>query len=307
MTDGLTRIFHTPPFAHLIDILPPGVVLYGADGAALTQALRYCSRKVIGVDFMGPLSEIPPAEILGSVDVVLYTEGEKELIKNFHHLPRRKVLCRIPSGSGLFDSIKLVASLNIVPDLLQNLEEISAEQALDVVRYYLHHRALQVPIEPFHSILSRLVLSQNLDLWEMARYNPDHFVFLDAEGNVGLSYEDLADKRFLGNIHQDPVSWKKSEVYKDLSRYLDELPQTHPECLACPFFFFCRGYMRYKRAECSTLTAVLEELHQASVEINELRELFADAGQLPSRLEVEEGSLSRTANPQNRDIRDEPV
>ena len=56
-----------------------------------------------------------------------------------------------------------------------------------------------------------------------------------------------------------------------------------------------------------TLTAVLEELRQASVEIYELRELFADVGQLPAQLEVEEGSRSRTANPQNRDIRDEPV
>ncbi|RJX34961.1 MAG: hypothetical protein C4525_05915 [Desulfarculus sp.] len=263
---------HCPPLVAWSERLPLQVVLYGRDGALIEEGLAQLGPQAVGVDYFGPLSGAPRQQKLGERGMVVYPSGVEELVDNIHRLARGGVLVRLASGPGLLEQARLAASLGLPVDLLYNRSAISQEQAGGLLEHYLHHHALQAPLEPFHTILACLLDSRNLDLWELARCNPERYLFADQEGNLAASYDDLAAGRCLGSVWDPPGAWQQSGPGRGLREYQEGLPRLQPECLACQFFFFCRGFLRYQAASCQAWQEAFALLSQALGEIAQARE-----------------------------------
>jgi hypothetical protein len=280
-----SQILHFPPDKDLISRVSSKVWLYGDDGDSISEAIRKYPERVIGVDFFGHLDKVPEASFFENRDLVLYIKDTDELIANYHRLNPRRLMVQLDNRDHLFKSIKLVASMKLVPDLLPQMMTLSREEALNFLDYYLHYGVLEVSVEPFHAILDAMLQHMNLDLWEMSRANPRHFLYVDEQGRVAMSYKDLSEARILGSLDEDPENWKKSEYYNGFTRFFEELPEKHNECTICRFFFVCQAYPVFFGVSCDAWLAVFEEIHRASHEIQSLQEQMSALDMTPEKIE----------------------
>jgi hypothetical protein len=154
----------------------------------------------------------------------------------------------------------------LIIDLIPGLETIKTDLAADILQYYLHHPNLKVPIEPFHSILVSKLHQKTKTLWNMNMLNPDMFFYgsrkglaEDSENLDTGNYSYLVDIQSRKFILRDSVS--------QLDQYISSLPDSRPECLACPHFHICIGWALYQKDTCSKWKNLLTELQKASREI----------------------------------------
>jgi hypothetical protein len=277
LATALTQIVHIPPELARSTHLPKRLILYGDQGPALTEALDHLGKKVLGVDFLGPLDQLPRREMLADLSLTILLREVEELVEHVHRLPRESpVLVRLSGGDSLTHRTRITASLGLAVDLLYSHRLLDSAKLDELLKHYLYHKALRAPLEPFHSILDSLLVERNLDFWEAASLNPDHFLFADREGNLALSYKQLERGLFMGSLQDDPANWEQGQGRKEFDAYLAGLSRQPSVCLSCHFFFFCRGFLLFDAKSCRAWQDVFTSLLKAFGEINPAREQWRD-------------------------------
>lgn len=142
------------------------------------------------------------------------------------------------------EDISFITSMGVAVDLLYRMDGMEKKLALALAEYYLHHRDLKVPVEPFHSILMAKLEKHPLMLWHLHMKFPG--------GGVGNE--------------------------ESLKRYLDSIPKNQPECTACGHFHLCFGWGRYEKDSCETWKALL---HRLQVNASEIKRLIGSPGREP--------------------------
>lgn len=126
----------------------------------------------------------------------------------------------ISAMPGLPKAVRLAAALGLpirilpgqpAPESVRDLEE-----AAD---FYLHDPMVIAPIEPFHSLLSKLRSKDAQSLWLILEYDPEMFRRFDASGHALLPF---------------PVQ-----------KHLARLIAGGAECASCPWREICAGYFKW--------------------------------------------------------------
>jgi hypothetical protein len=295
---GLLHVM--PPVPELLAQIAGKAVIRGAAPKEIMRALAGFPASISGVEFTGALSSLPDRELIGDRELIIYLDDERELISQFHRLPKTGVCVRLNPVGDPIRLIKAAASLGLTLDLLPGWGGLNQGQVMQALELYLHEKSLAAALEPFHSILARLLSGQEIDLWTMAGIDPDRLVYMDEQGRVALSRFDLEAGRFMGGLQEGPLAWRRSQAYGECQTYRLKLPKRQPDCLRCRFYAWCRGWARFgEHAEglqaCHSCLAAFEGLLKAHGELSRLQRMLADKGLLPGQ--AQSGTGPKTMEP----------
>ena len=155
-----------------------------------------------------------------------------------------------------------------------NLSRDSAQlwgspQLLDLLDLYLFEAGLQVPIEPFHSMLVSLLSRSGRTLWNIWFGWPLDFFFVDGENRVGLCPSWASDSaRCYGQATDSIEKWRTSDAHRQLAAMLDER-KSCSDCESCPIRHLCGGALRavHPDVDCSIWVEVVERLRLAAADL----------------------------------------
>jgi radical SAM protein with 4Fe4S-binding SPASM domain len=254
------------------------VVLRGDDSAQVTDALdRLDSQAVIrrielrcDSGFREFLKAVkPPVRVLVTVS--------SDSIGNLHSVDRESWegqgvnLWAVPDGSAGQDAVALVKTATDAgfPVLLKIEEDFLRKPLplLHVLDHYLFHPELNVPIDPFHSMLVTKVQLNRRNLWRYSFGHPFDYFYLDGDGNVSLCKNWVSDPtRRFGTADQPVEAWRQSEAHGLLTEWLKEPQGTDPDCVDCRHVPFCRGMLQCLdgQADCEGWLEIMDRIRLAA-------------------------------------------
>ena len=163
------------------------------------------------------------------------------------------------------EDVSFITSMGIAVDLLYRIDQMDQSLVLDILHYYLHYPSLEMPIEPFHSILTARLKRKTLLLWHLHLMFPGLFLHVDDTG-VSATPAQLTAKEYLYLVDWENHSIKKNEApgtnKKNLKSYFETMPQVQPECMPCAHFHQCFGWAKYGKDTCAKWKAVLDTIQR---------------------------------------------
>jgi len=205
--------------------------------------------------------------------VKIFVDAKEEIIRYAKMLQEQKCyICpRYPVEK--VEDISLITSMGIAVDLLYKIDHMEKEAVLKILDLYLHHSSLDIPIEPFHSILVSRLKRTKLHLWNLHLMFPGGFYYVDDTG-VTEEPEKLFKEDYLFLIDWKSHEFKrvnnKSHKKNSIKKYFEGIPKNHPDCVSCEHFHFCFAWGKYKKDTCFLWKAILDKLQSSAKEITQV-------------------------------------
>jgi hypothetical protein len=188
----------------------------------------------------------------GKKPVLKYFSREKEEIIRHSDTLKKQGWVVCPEFSiRKREDVTFITSMGVIADLLYRVDAMEETVLLDILNYYLHEPKVDIPVEPFHSILNAKLRRKTLNLWNLHLLLPGLFnhVRVDKTGKGALA---------------EPGSVGGAKYY------LDTLPQQQPQCMSCLHFHLCFGWGKYGEDSCEKWKKVLEILQRTSKELEQV-------------------------------------
>ncbi|MFH2008937.1 MAG: hypothetical protein ABI333_20275 [bacterium] len=193
---------------------------------------------------------------------------------------------RITSRQGILEAVTRASlagwpvQLPAVPGLLRG-----GDLLLELLEHYLFEPALDVPVEPLHSLLVCLVQRQRRTLWNLWFGVPEDHFYLTDEGHVSLceAWAGKAATRY-GTADEEVSAWRSSAAYQGLLQDRRDFPRAQTPCAECP-----------ARRPCAGVLLALDP----ALDCGPWQELF-------ERLRLAAGSLQRRNRERNRAAQPRP-
>ena len=229
------------------------VVLVGKDTKELLPLISEYGDRVRQVHFHGELKDAFVLREFFQGTVKVFTDSKEEIIRNSVALKEKKFFICPGFEIEKREDISFITSMGIAVDLLYRVEDTAPGVIREILRYYLHHPSLVIPVEPFHSILMAKVRDRKINLWGLYSMFPDLVFHVVGEGRPG------------NDLYRTLVGWKNSD--NGLKKYFESIPKKHPGCMACDQFYFCFSWAKYKRNSCELWKGILDHLQVNAREI----------------------------------------
>jgi len=234
------------------------VVLVGTDTKELLPLIFEYGDRVRQVHFHGELKNVFVLREFFQGTVKVFTDSKEEIIRNSVELKEKKFFICPAFPVEKREDISFITSMGIAVDLLYRVEDTAPGVIREILRYYLHHPSLVIPVEPFHSILMAKVRDRKINLWGLYSMIPDLVFSVVGEGKLG------------NDFYRTSMEWKNSD--NGLKEYFESIPKRHPGCMACDQFYFCFSWAKYKRDSCELWKRILDHLQ---VNAREIRNVMA--------------------------------
>ena len=143
------------------------------------------------------------------------------------------------------------------------------KRALD---FYVHSPMLNMPIEPFHSLLCTISQGLNLTLWDIAGERVAYNFFVSDGGEVSLSRRWHARGFNYGSMNEPGDNLKETDLFRRLSSFRFALFQSCDLCVFCAHLDLCGGFLRALEANwpCDSWRQVFHTLCQEAKNAKEL-------------------------------------
>ncbi|MGD2088288.1 MAG: hypothetical protein PVH61_19070 [Candidatus Aminicenantes bacterium] len=217
--------------------------------------------------------------------VKIFVAAKEDIIRHAKMLREQKCYICPQYPVEKIEDISLITSMGIAVDLLYQIDHMEKETILKILDMYLHHSSLDIPIEPFHSILVSKLKRTKLHLWNLHLMFPGGFFYVDdtgiTEGMASPTYYGVSQKNKVsaGMNKKDYlflIDWKSHEFKRvngknhnknSLKKYFEAIPKKHPDCVSCEHFHFCFAWGKYKKDTCLLWKAILDKLQSNAKEI----------------------------------------
>lgn len=237
------------------------------------QAAEYVSgnRKVIGIVLRD--ANIDLSEALGfkydkiALPVYVYCSfnGNKyEVLRSLENAKKyENVNYFVPLDEGGVWAAKVLSSSGVRSSVaVFESKDIDADLFLEAATYSILCPVPHTFIEPFGFLQSKTEKkAKYINLKEYFWSDPSYYLWLDREGKVHASYEDLKNGEILSeslssldvNVMEEISSKSKFDVF--YSHFLN-----HSECEACPLMKICCGMFKNKFENCRDIMSELYNL-----------------------------------------------
>lgn len=236
------------------------VVLVGSDTKELLPLISGYGDRVKQVHFFGELEGafVLREHFKGTVKV--FAGAREGIIRNSVALKEGRFFICPEFPVEKREDISFITSMGIAVDLLYRVEGMAVEVIREILRYYLYHPSLVIPVEPFHSILMAKVRDRKINLWGL------YFMFPELEFRV------VGEGRPGSDFYCALMEWKGSDFRKEggvngLKAYFELIPREYPGCMGCDQFYFCFSWGKYKRDRCELWKGILDQLQINAREI----------------------------------------
>ena len=264
------------------------VILVNRNAKALEQSINKYRNKVRQVHYHGKLRDSLNFRTGFKKVVKIFIATKEEIIRHAKMLREQKCYICPQYPVEKVEDISLITSMGIDVDLLYKIDHMEKETILKILDLYLHHSSLDIPVEPFHSILVSKLKKTKLHLWNLHLMFPGGFFFADdtgiTEGMASPTYYGVCQKNKVteGNNKKDYlflIDWKshefkrvngKSHKKDSIKKYFEAIPKKHPDCVSCEHFHFCFAWGKYKKDTCFLWKAILDKLQRNAKEIKQM-------------------------------------
>jgi hypothetical protein len=261
------------------------VILVNQNAKALNQSINKYRNKVKQVHYHGKLRDSLDFRTGFKKVVKVFAGTKEEIIRHAKMLREQKCYICPQYPVEKIEDISLITSMGIVVDLLYKIDHMEKPVILKILDLYLHHPSLDIPVEPFHSILISKLKKTKLHLWNLHLMFPGGFFYVDdtgiTEGVAPPTYYGVCQKnKATEGINKKDylflIDWKSHEFKRikgknqnSLKKYFESIPKKHPGCVSCEHFHFCFSWGKYKKDTCSLWKAILDKLQSNAKEIKE--------------------------------------
>jgi hypothetical protein len=278
-------VLHTSRFIQ--NPLVHQVILINQNAKALEQLINKYRNKVKQVHYLGKLSDSLDFRTNFKKVVKVFVASKEEIIRHAKILREQKCYICPQYPVEKIEDISLITSMGIAVDLLYQIDHMEKAVILKILDLYLHHPSLDIPVEPFHSILVSKLKKTKLHLWNLHLMFPGTYFYVDDTGITGKiappTYYGVCQKN---KVREDIdkkdylflIDWKNHEFKKvndkihdknSLKKYFEAIPKKHPQCVSCEHFHFCFSWGKYKKDTCSLWKEILDKLQNSAREIKE--------------------------------------
>ena len=244
------------------------VILVDHNARALEQSINKYRNKIRQVHYHGKLRDSLDFRTNFKKVVKVFAAAKEEIIRHAKMLQEQKCYICPQYPVEKVEDISLITSMGIAVDLLYQIDHMEKAVILKILDFYLHHPSLDIPVEPFHSILVSKLKKTRLHLWNLHLMFPGGFFYVD---DTGITEEPgkLINKDYLFLIDWKSYEFKrvKGKSQNSLKQYFEAIPKKHPECVSCEHFHFCFSWGKYKKDTCSLWKAILDKLQDSAREI----------------------------------------
>jgi hypothetical protein len=245
------------------------IIAPGAEGDVQALISSY-GDKVRQVHVQGNNSTPLPVLKLNGVVKKYFTATKEEIIRHSKELKEQRWLVCPGFPVEKREDVSFITSMGVGVDLLYCIDQMKENVIMEILDFYLHYPFLEVPVEPFHSILMAKLKRKPLHLWNLHLLFPGLFLHADETGAADTPEQmQTKDYRFL-------IDWKTHTIKKNKNRlrnnngleiYIQSLPKTQPACMSCAHFHVCFGWGKYRQDTCQTWKTVLDTLQRSAKEI----------------------------------------
>jgi len=263
------------------------VILVNQNAKALGQLINQYRDKVKQVHYHGKLSDSLDFRTNFKKVVKVFAAEKEEIIR--HAKVLREQTCYICPQYPVekIEDISLIISMGIAVDLLYQIDHMEKAVILQILDLYLHHPSLDIPVEPFHSILMSKLKNTKLHLWDLHLMFPGRYFYVDDTGITGgvtppTCYGVYQKGKVTGDNNKKDylflIDWKNHEFKEvngkihnknSLKKYFEAIPKKHPQCVSCEHFHFCFSWGKYKKDTCSLWKEILDKLQGSAREIKQ--------------------------------------
>lgn len=249
------------------------VILVNQNAKALEQSINKYRNKVRQVHYHGKLRDSLNFRTGFKKVVKIFAPTKEEIIRHAKMLREQKCYICPQYPVEKIEDISLITSMGIAVDLLYKIDYMEKAVILKILDLYLHHPSLDIPVEPFHSILISKLKKTKLHLWNLHLMFPGGFFYVDDTG-MTEEPEKLFNKDYLFLIDWKSHEFKrvngKSHNKNSLRKYFEAIPKKHPECISCEHFHFCFSWGKYKKDTCFLWKAILDKIQSNAKELKEM-------------------------------------
>lgn len=246
------------------------VILVNHNAKALEQSINKYRNKVKQVHYHGKLRDSLNFRTGFKKVVKIFVASKEDIIRHARMLQEQKCYICPQYPVEKVEDISLITSMGIAVDLLYKIDHMEKETILKILDLYLHHSTLDIPIEPFHSILVSKLKRTKLHLWNLHLMFPGGFFYIDDTG-MTEEPEKLFKKDYLFLIDWKSHEFKgvngKGHKKNSIKKYFEAIPKKHPDCVSCEHFHFCLAWGKYKKDTCFLWKAILDKLQRNAKEI----------------------------------------
>lgn len=223
------------------------VILSNKNVKTMNKLVFMYKDKVKQVHFHGKIEDLKYLrnDFLGVIKV--FAKTKKEVIKQSKMLKEKKCFVCPEFPIEKLEDISFITSMGIAVDLLYKIDHMEKGVVLKIVDHYLYFPSLNIPIEPFHSILMSKLKETKLHIWNLHLMFPGLFFHVDNTG-----------------IKEEPNEAGRENILKE---YFESIPKDYPGCMSCTHFHFCFSWGKYKKDSCHLWKEILDRLQSNAKEI----------------------------------------
>ncbi|MFC1924035.1 hypothetical protein ACFLXA_01540 [Chloroflexota bacterium] len=160
-------------------------------------------------------------------------ESIRETLPVFHVFPDEHLLKKVNFLTGLRFPVHIATDHpSTSPDTLL--------QALD---FYLHSPLLNIPLEPFHTLLITQGKGKGLSLWDIEKERSSLNFYIH-ENNISLSRRWLDRKKYFGELDNTWTAIMNSDLIIELKSLKNTLFKNKAICIFCPHLDLCNGFLK---------------------------------------------------------------
>lgn len=237
------------------------VVLVGKNANNLNRLTSEYNGKVKEIHFHGNIEDAFSLANDSQKTIKVFTDSKEDILHHSERIKERQFSICPGYPIKKSEDILFISSLGITADLLYRIESVKKQVLLEVLEHYPRHSPLNIPLEPFHSILTAKIKDVMLNLWGLYDMFPSIHFHMEANELLegpGKVKNDL----YLALLEWKNRQSKNGNRLNGLQKYFESIPRDNPTCLVCEHFHLCFSWALYKRDCCGLWKALLDRLQE---------------------------------------------
>lgn len=239
------------------------IILRSDDPAELTRATeRVTPGRLVGVQVLSMDQDPSPfGRLKESIDIILVlgnpTRDSPKLYNYTDLRARHNISVYVIDSPGIEIAVRTAQALSMSVRLVLGQPDYALlDEYAKTLDFYLHNRAVRMPIEPFHTLNGAFYQNKNASLWIIQQEDPRYYSHVTNDGRVVCS-----GRLSSCEVEHDPLTFVES--------HKSRLIQQDGQCMNCKFFHYCEGYFKVPSHEfdCQGVLRLFETLWEASAKL----------------------------------------
>lgn len=237
------------------------VILIGKDEKNLNRLIARYKNKIKEIHFHGTIEDSFSLRKEKNPDTVfkIFTASQEEIIRHADALKEKNLFICPEYPVHTLEDISFITSMGMNVDLLYRIESIRKGIILEILHYFLHHSTRNIPVSPFHDVLTAKIKDEKHNLWGLYSMPQDIYFHLDDPGMIEGTGK-LENEFYLSLIDWKNRQAKNGFRPNGLQKYFESIPREHPACMACTQFHSCFAWAKYKRDICDLWKIILDRI-----------------------------------------------